>query len=151
MVLLILIPIKWLFHWEYTIFSDKPIYIYIDIDIEITEATKRADRTIRTEMDWESLGLPKCRPPKNGDLWQRGHYDSMAQGVWLNDTRVLASGLLKRIVLPYVVLYDYFISFYLVIFYSIIALYLHYSYIYILYVVYHVNCITLEKYRKILY
>lgn len=70
---------------------------------------------------------------------------------WLNDTRVLASGLLKRIVLPYVVLYDYFISFYLVIFYSIIALYLHYSYIYILYVVYHVNCITLEKYRKILY
>ena len=25
MVLLIIIPIKWLFHWEYTIFSDKPI------------------------------------------------------------------------------------------------------------------------------
>ena len=24
MVLLIIIPIKWLFHWEYTIFSDKP-------------------------------------------------------------------------------------------------------------------------------
>ena len=20
---------KWLFHWEYTLFSDKPIYIYI--------------------------------------------------------------------------------------------------------------------------
>ena len=27
MVLLIIIPIKWLFHWEYTLFSDKPIYI----------------------------------------------------------------------------------------------------------------------------
>ena len=24
MVLLIIIPIKWLFHWEYTLFSDKP-------------------------------------------------------------------------------------------------------------------------------
>ena len=29
MVLLIIIPIKWLFHWEYTLFSDKYIYIYI--------------------------------------------------------------------------------------------------------------------------
>ena len=27
MVLLIIIPIKWLFHWEYTLFSDKPISI----------------------------------------------------------------------------------------------------------------------------
>ena len=26
MVLLIIIPIKWLFHWEYTPFSDKPIF-----------------------------------------------------------------------------------------------------------------------------
>ena len=26
MVLLIIIPIKWLFHWEYTLFSDKPKY-----------------------------------------------------------------------------------------------------------------------------
>ena len=25
MVCLIIIPIKWLFHWEYTLFSDKPI------------------------------------------------------------------------------------------------------------------------------
>ena len=25
MVLLIIIPIKWLFHWEYTLFSDKPV------------------------------------------------------------------------------------------------------------------------------
>ena len=30
LVLLIIIPIKWLFHWEYTLFSDKPIwYNYI--------------------------------------------------------------------------------------------------------------------------
>ena len=27
-VLLIIIPIKWLFHWEYTLFSDKPIWLY---------------------------------------------------------------------------------------------------------------------------
>ena len=26
--LMIIIPIKWLFHWEYTLFSDKPIYRY---------------------------------------------------------------------------------------------------------------------------
>ena len=29
MVLLIIIPIKWLFHWEYTLFPDKPICLYI--------------------------------------------------------------------------------------------------------------------------
>ena len=23
---MIIIPIKWLFHWEYTLFSDKPVY-----------------------------------------------------------------------------------------------------------------------------
>ena len=27
MVLLIIIPIKWLFHCEYTLFSDKPKYV----------------------------------------------------------------------------------------------------------------------------
>ena len=27
MVLLIIIPIKWLFHWEYTLFSDKPTFL----------------------------------------------------------------------------------------------------------------------------
>ena len=31
MVLLIIIPIKWLFHWEYTLFSDKPIYGISDL------------------------------------------------------------------------------------------------------------------------
>ena len=29
MVLLIIIPIKWLFHWEYTQFSDKPICCFL--------------------------------------------------------------------------------------------------------------------------
>ena len=29
MVLLIIIPIKWLFHWEYTLFSDKPLYLMV--------------------------------------------------------------------------------------------------------------------------
>ena len=29
MVFMIIIPIKWLFHWEYTLFSDKPICSYI--------------------------------------------------------------------------------------------------------------------------
>ena len=31
MVFLIIIPIKWLFHWEYTLFSDKPISVYGEI------------------------------------------------------------------------------------------------------------------------
>ena len=31
MVLLIIIPIKWLFHWEYTLFSDKPIWTSVDM------------------------------------------------------------------------------------------------------------------------
>ena len=26
--LMIIIPIKWLFHWEYTLFSDKPIWLF---------------------------------------------------------------------------------------------------------------------------
>ena len=26
--LMIIIPIEWLFHWEYTLFSDKPIYLF---------------------------------------------------------------------------------------------------------------------------
>ena len=30
MVLLIIIPIKWLFFWEYTLFSDKPIFFLKD-------------------------------------------------------------------------------------------------------------------------
>ena len=30
MVLLIIIPIKWLFHWEYTLFSDKPILLDLE-------------------------------------------------------------------------------------------------------------------------
>ena len=32
MVLLIIIPIKWLFHWEYTLFSDKPKWVRFGYD-----------------------------------------------------------------------------------------------------------------------
>ena len=39
MVLLIIIPIKWLFHWEYTLFSDKPIFTE-EIDQEPWEKTR---------------------------------------------------------------------------------------------------------------
>ena len=31
MVLLIIIPIKWLFHWEYTLFSDKPNWFLLKV------------------------------------------------------------------------------------------------------------------------
>ena len=35
MVLLIIIPIKWLFHWEYTLFSDKPILLFQHLCISV--------------------------------------------------------------------------------------------------------------------
>ena len=35
MVLLIIIPIKWLFHWEYTLFSDKPKWWFSIANCEI--------------------------------------------------------------------------------------------------------------------
>jgi hypothetical protein len=31
---LIIIPIKWLFHWEYTLFSDRPIFQMFPITIQ---------------------------------------------------------------------------------------------------------------------
>ena len=40
MVLLIIIPIKWLFHWEYTLFSDKPIWKYEEFQMD-TEGYRR--------------------------------------------------------------------------------------------------------------
>ena len=40
MVLLIIIPIKWLFHWEYTLFSDKPICWYSWVWITVPTWTK---------------------------------------------------------------------------------------------------------------
>ena len=39
MVLLIIIPIKWLFHCEYTLFSDISIYRYIYIYKELEDDT----------------------------------------------------------------------------------------------------------------
>ena len=42
MVLLIIIPIKWLFHWEYTLFSDKPIYIIIYYTIWLGSCRREA-------------------------------------------------------------------------------------------------------------
>ena len=43
MVLLIIIPIKLLFHWEYTLFSDKPIYpsiLYSDVQVRSSQSTQ---------------------------------------------------------------------------------------------------------------
>ena len=46
MVLLIIIPIKWLFHWEYTLFSDKPKWLKMR-DEHAHENTKRDLYTFR--------------------------------------------------------------------------------------------------------
>ena len=37
MVFMIIIPIKWLFHWEYTLFSDKPIFHQQDFRVQQTK------------------------------------------------------------------------------------------------------------------
>ena len=101
--------------------QNKSTYIYIDI--EITEATKRADRTIRTEnLFWfAEVSAPKKRRP----LTKWALRLNGPRG-WLNDTRVLASGLLKRIVLPYVSLccivwlFYFILSCYMLFYYCII-------------------------------
>ena len=35
--LMIIIPIKWLFHWEYTLFSDKPKSKYHNVSVFLTQ------------------------------------------------------------------------------------------------------------------
>ena len=52
MVLLIIIPIKWLFHWEYTLFSDKPIWQLL---VWQTKAEKRGDHYSLEQTSPESL------------------------------------------------------------------------------------------------
>jgi hypothetical protein len=43
MVLLFIIPIKWLFHWEYTLFSDKPIWVLNNSDSNGTKSQFHAN------------------------------------------------------------------------------------------------------------
>ena len=44
MVLLIIIPIKWLFHWEYTLFSDNPICFLLSNQVSSKVGAKDAER-----------------------------------------------------------------------------------------------------------
>ena len=50
MVLLIIIPIKWLFHWEYTLFSDKPkwsLHIFFSMKLPGTQVTSQKTHSLR--------------------------------------------------------------------------------------------------------
>jgi hypothetical protein len=67
MVLLIIIPIKWLFHWEYTLFSDKPIlairYLLAMAMWQLAQDTSQnspidEDHLVKALHDWR-LALPQ--------------------------------------------------------------------------------------------
>ena len=66
MVLLIIIPIKWLFHWEYTLFSDKPIYQTSSVDTGVESG------------DWGSSSVhahgfvQRLRNPMSCNKWWTG-------------------------------------------------------------------------------
>ena len=48
LVLLIIIPIKWLFHWEYTPFSDIPMFgIVILKDVQSIDFLRKVDWSIQ--------------------------------------------------------------------------------------------------------
>ena len=63
MVLLIIIPIKWLFHWEYTLFSDKPTWgQYDDLAVGCVETT--CHRLKKRPLDQAISRLWNCSPCK---------------------------------------------------------------------------------------
>ena len=64
MVLLIIIPIKWLFHWEYTLFSDKPKWMKWMISIGALKMEPKTKKGFivffignRMITDWVCLGV----------------------------------------------------------------------------------------------
>ena len=68
MVLLIIIPIKWLFHWEYTLFSDKPIQNHPTSSIQAVIAGRRMLKEQQLEVGNGGkvvFPLGKCRIPWN--------------------------------------------------------------------------------------
>ena len=54
MKLMIIIPTKWLFHWEYTLFSDIPIYTYVYRYILYVCISKCANKHISSWLQWSS-------------------------------------------------------------------------------------------------
>ena len=66
---MIIIPIKWLFHWEYTLFSDKPI-CYGDM----------------MEKPWV-LNIFKCQTNdgEGSKKWNEGIVESRNAGIWIYD------------------------------------------------------------------
>jgi hypothetical protein len=71
MVLLIIIPIKWLFHWEYTLFSDKPISSssWLKLNAQVAKGLRRRRFPVVPNVDpgtaQDVLGDPK----QPGDFW----------------------------------------------------------------------------------
>ena len=73
MVLLIIIPIKWLFHWEYTLFSDKPIYNYTTCSLLLF---------IPHHPIWDRLFVALPQISARRDLTQTKPTGSICQIVW---------------------------------------------------------------------
>ena len=58
---MIIIPIKWLFHWEYTLFSDKPICPcfskFLLVDIAGATTSRKIQTANQCQWCWVVLDL----------------------------------------------------------------------------------------------
>ena len=61
MVLLIIIPIKWLFHWEYTLLSDNPISVHIPICWHFCSLCSNKS-FLRRQLLWAQPEASDCLP-----------------------------------------------------------------------------------------
>ena len=79
MVLLIIIPIKWLFHWEYTLFSDKPTW-------DILGFSNGQKTRQSSSIPWWKQCKPSHGPRKmqqrrrSGRTWPRAFFVSFFKG-----------------------------------------------------------------------
>ena len=72
MVLLIIIPIKWLFHWEYTLFSDKPIcrrHCGVGVTLPSCGYRQEAAEKLATE-EGIRAERPSHKPGSIGYIWR---------------------------------------------------------------------------------
>ena len=69
---MIIIPIKWLFHWEYTLFSDKPMFylyeFYVNADMLPWHCQEKHWNSTKALMvGWSFLFMGPVRLDVEGD------------------------------------------------------------------------------------
>ena len=88
MVLLIIIPIKWLFHWEYTLFSDKPIYFHEkNLQICPMQLNHGAMARVNEELQGSRAAALRC-PPGLGAHSTGGRWGTKKSCVFLLENLV---------------------------------------------------------------